>query len=221
MSSGRVAVKQNRVDDERELLLRLLEKEGLGPMKAQATGGTAHPQLSSFQETSSIRASLFPLSYPQEHLWFLQRFEPESNFYNVLVVWRIQGDLDVPRLEASLEEVVWRHEILRTSFVLAENEQPRQKVVRERIQIRLPLVDLNDADINQKEERAKLIVVEEGGKPFDLEQLPLLRGVLVRLGEKDHILGLSMHHRWCKDYRMPHELMEYRVPYQLYQTGEH
>jgi amino acid adenylation domain-containing protein len=213
-------VKQNRVDDERELLLRLLEKEGLGPMKAQATGGAAHPQLSSFQETSSIRASLFPLSYPQEHLWFLQRFEPESNFYNVLAVWRIQGDLDVPGLEASLEEVVWRHEILRTSFVLAEDEQPRQKVVRERIQIRLPLVDLNDADVNQKEERAKLIVVEEGGKPFDLEQLPLLRGVLVRLGEKDHILGLSMHHIICDEWSTRVLMDEWGRLYQAYTKNQ-
>jgi len=213
MSWGRAALKKDRLDDERELLLRLLEKEGLGPVNAPETDCAA-------QEISSTRPSVFPLSYPQERLWFLQRFEPESNFYNVLAVWRIQGDLDVPRLEASLEEVIWRHEILRTCFVLAEDEQPRQKVVRERVQIRLPLVDLNDADVNQKEERAKRIVVEEGGKPFDLEHLPLLRGVLVHLGEKDHILGLSMHHIICDEWSTRVLMDEWGELYQTYTKNQ-
>jgi amino acid adenylation domain-containing protein len=220
MSSGRAAVIKDRLDDERALLLRLLEKEGLGPVNAEATGGAAHPQLTSSQETSSTRPSVFPLSYPQEHLWFLQRFEPESNFYNVLAVWRIQGALDVPRLEASLEEVVWRHEILRTCFVLGEDEQPRQKVVGERIRIQLPLMDLNDADVNQKEERAKQIVVEEGSKPFDLEQPPLLRGVLVRLGDKDHIIGLSMHHIVCDEWSTQILMDEWGGLYQAYAKNQ-
>lgn len=220
MSSGRATLKKHCLDDERELLLLLLEKEGLGPVKTPATDGAAHAQSSTSRETSSARPSIFPLSYPQEHLWFLQRFEPESNFYNVLAVWRIQGDLDVPRLEASLEEVVWRHEILRTCFVLAEDEQPRQKVVRKRIQIQLPLVDLNDGDVNQKEERAKRIVVEEGGKPFDLEQLPLLRGVLVRLGEQDHILGLSMHHIICDEWSSRVLMDEWGGVYQAYTKNQ-
>ena len=220
MSSGKAALKKGGVDDERELLLRLLEKEGLGPARAEATDGEAAAQHSTFQESSSTRPSIFPLSYPQEHLWFLQRFEPKSNFYNVLTVWRLQGNLDVSKLEASLEEVVRRHEILRTCFVLAEDEQPRQKVVRERIQIRLPLVDLSDADAGQKEERAKRIVAEEGGKPFDLEQLPSLRGVLVRLGEQDHILGVSMHHILCDDWSFRVLMDEWSALYQAYARNE-
>lgn len=210
MPSGNAALRKDRLDDEKELLLRLLEKEGLGPVNAQAAEGVALAQLSTSLETSSqenlfpetlrTRPSSFPLSYPQERLWFLQRFEPESNYYNVLLVWRIQGSLDAPSLEASLEEVVWRHEILRTCFVLADDEQPVQKIIRERIRIQLPLVDLRDADVNEKEERAKRIVVEEGAKSFDLEEVPLLRGVLVRLSEKDHILGLSMHHIICDEW---------------------
>ena len=200
MSRGKAALEKGQLDDERELLLRLLEKEGLGPVNAEATDAAARAQFFITQEPSSARPSIFPLSYPQEHLWFLQRFEPESNFYNVLAVWRIQGELDLPKLEASLEEVIWRHEILRTCFVLGEDGQPRQKVVPERVPIRLNLVDLSDADVNQREGRAKRIVLEDGGKPFDLEQLPLLRGGLVRLGEKDHILSLSMHHIICDEW---------------------
>jgi amino acid adenylation domain-containing protein len=197
LSSGRATLKKDRLDDERELLLRLLEKEGLGPVKAPATDGAAHAQSSTSEETSSTRPSIFPLAYPQEHLWFLQRFEPESDFYNVLEVVRMQGDLNVPWLEACLEEVVQRHEILRTCFVLAEDDQPRQKVIRERVRVRLPLVDLSDTDVNEKEERARRIVLEESAKTFDLEQLPLFRGVLVRLEKNEHILGLSMHHIIC------------------------
>ena len=216
MSWGRAALKNDRLDEERELLLRLLEKEGLGPGNAQATDGAPPAQLPASSETPSTRPSFFPLSYPQQHLWFLQRFEPGSNFYNVLTVWRMQGDLDVAKLEASLEEVFRRHEILRTCFDLAEDGQPRQKVVPDRIRIQLPRVDLNDADGNQKEERAKRIVLEQGGEPFDLQQVPLLRGLLVRLGSKDHILGLAMHHIICDEWSTRVLMEEWGELYQAY-----
>jgi amino acid adenylation domain-containing protein len=220
MSWGRDAVKKECLDDERELLLRLLTKEGLGPVNVQATGGAAHAQLFASRPSPDTKPSVFPLSYPQERLWFLQQLEPESNFYNVLAVWRIQGDLNVPKLESSLEEVVWRHDILRTCFVLAEDEQPRQKVVRERIRVRLPLADLSNSDLCQKEERAKRVVVEKGGEPFYLGQLPLLRGVLVRLGENDHILGLAMHHIICDEWSTRVLMDEWGELYQAYAKNQ-
>src|SRR3989442_1638138 len=81
------------------------------------------------------------------------------------------------RLERSLREVVRRHEILRASFAMADDQQPMQKVVGE-VDIRLRLVDLRELEAGEREKRARKIVEEEAGKGFDLRQLPLFRGVL-------------------------------------------
>src|ERR1700727_3044755 len=104
MSSGRVVSKKDRLDEERELLRRLLEKEGFPAQSAEmarvATQGQPFPSSS---QTSGKMPFLFPLSYQQEQLWFLDRFEPSSDFYNVPLAWTLKGDLDVPILEQSLQ----------------------------------------------------------------------------------------------------------------------
>ncbi|HVG92424.1 MAG TPA: amino acid adenylation domain-containing protein, partial [Alphaproteobacteria bacterium] len=115
---------------------------------------------------SGPRPSLFPLSYQQEQLWVLDRFNPGNAFYNIPMTWRLKGDLDVPRLEKSLQEVVRRHEILRTCFVM-ENEEPRQKVVEATFDVRLPVMDLRQLEPGEREEQAKKVVAEEAGKAFE------------------------------------------------------
>jgi amino acid adenylation domain-containing protein len=152
------------------------------------------------RETSGSTASLFPLSYAQEQLWFLDRFQPGSDFYNVAVAWRIKGDLDVSRLSRCLQEVMRRHEVLRTCFVTAADGAPRQKVVSAGIELRLSQVDLRHFEADEKEQQAKKVLAEEGGKPFDLSQAPLMRGVLVRLADNERILGLTIHHIICDDW---------------------
>jgi len=143
MSSGRVAPKKDRLEEERELLRRLLEKEGLGAPSDQTSRGVAQEQPStSPSEALGTEPSLFPLSYQQEQLWFLDRFQPNSDFYNVPMTLKLKGDLDVSRLERSMQEVVRRHEILRTCFVKDEREEPKQKVVGTKLDVRLPVMDL-------------------------------------------------------------------------------
>ncbi|HKR94819.1 MAG TPA: condensation domain-containing protein, partial [Candidatus Angelobacter sp.] len=111
-------MKKDRLEEERELLRRLLEKEGL-TSGAQTINSEAQEQTaSSSSEGSKGRPSIFPLSCQQEQLWFLDRFQPGSDFYNVFVTRVLKGDLDVPQMERSLQEVMWRHEILRTCFVI-------------------------------------------------------------------------------------------------------
>src|ERR1700739_1180344 len=106
MSSGRVVPKKDRLEEERELLRRLLEKEGLGAQTAQTSRSVTQEQpATSSPEVSESRPSLFPLSYQQEQLWFLDRFQPNSDFYNVPMTLKLKGDLDVSRLERSLQEV--------------------------------------------------------------------------------------------------------------------
>ncbi len=167
---------------------------------------------------SGPRPSLFPLSYQQEQLWVLDRFNPGNAFYNIPMTWRLKGDLNVPRLEKSLQEVVRRHEILRTCFVM-EDEQPRQKVV-EACDVPLRVADLRQLQAGEREEQAKKVVAEEAGKAFDLSQAPLMRGVLARTDEREHVLGLTLHHIICDDWSLGLLMKELGKLYEAYGRGE-
>ncbi|HEY1939778.1 MAG TPA: amino acid adenylation domain-containing protein [Candidatus Angelobacter sp.] len=177
-------------------------------------------EVKSTEIAAASRPSLFPISFQQEQLWFLDRFEPSSDFYNVPLAWVFKGDLDVSRLERSLREVVWRHEILRTCFVMGEDEEPKQKVLGEKLDVRLPVVDLRALEAGEREEQARKIVAEEGSKAFDLSQAPLLRGVLVQTEDREHVFGLTMHHIICDDWSLRILLRELGKLYEAYGKGE-
>jgi amino acid adenylation domain-containing protein len=198
-----------------EVLELGLRERGMSAKSAQTSRAET-----SVTKAAIARPSLFPLSYPQEQLWFLDRLQPGSDSYNVSLAWRLKGDLDVLRLERGLEEIARRHEILRTCFVIAEDGQPRQKVIGEGIQIRLRFVDLQDGDESQKETEARKILTEDGGRGFDLGQAPLMRGVLARIGERDHALGLTLHHVVCDDWSLKLLMTEWSTLYEAYGKGE-
>ena len=98
-------------------------------------------------------------------------------------------------LERALNELVRRHEVLRTTFA-AEDGHPRQLVSRE-LTLRLPLVDLAHLPPNARETEAGRISVEAFQQPFDLAAGPLLRVMLLRLQPTEHVLLLTMHHIAC------------------------
>jgi amino acid adenylation domain-containing protein len=133
-----------------------------------------------------------PLSFAQQRLWFLDQFEPQSILYNLPAALRLKGRLGIAALEASLNEIVRRHESLRTTFGIAE-ERPVQ-VVHEPVAWNLPVTDLRQFPGDEREEIATRLVREEAEAPFDLRKGPLLRTKLLRLAENDHILLLTMHH---------------------------
>jgi hypothetical protein len=172
------------------------------------------------QRSSALRPSVFPLSYQQEQLWFLDQFQPDSDFYNVPLAWKLTGDLDVTTLGRSLLEVVRRHEQLRTCFVMDQEEGLRQKVVGEDLDVRLPVMDLRHVAAGEREKQAKKIIEEDGRKAFDLTQAPLWRGVLVRTEEREHVLGLTLHHILCDDWSLRILLSEWGKLYEAYGKGE-
>ena len=132
------------------------------------------------------------LSFSQVRLWFLDQLEPGSAFYNVPVGWRLQGRLDAGALERAVQEVVRRHEVLRTTFALVDG-RPRQ-IVHAEVAIRLPVSDFGALPPGEREEVAKQEAVAEANRPFDLARGPLLRGKLLRLAPEDHVLLLTLHH---------------------------
>lgn len=132
------------------------------------------------------------LSSAQLRLWLLYQLESEKGMYNVPISYRLIGQLDVGALGESLNQVVVRHEVLRTHFALVDGE-PRQVVQKELI-LPLPVVDLSDLPATDRETKMKKMLVAAGREPFDLQTGPLLRTVLFKLEDDHHVWMLCIHH---------------------------
>jgi amino acid adenylation domain-containing protein len=133
-----------------------------------------------------------PLSFAQQRLWFLDQLVPNNPFYNVPAALRLTGSLDLEALEQTFNEIVRRHEALRTTIVMVEG-QPVQAIAPN-IKISLPLIDLQELPAAEREKEAQRITTQEAQHPFNLSTDPLLRVRLLRLDETEHILLLNMHH---------------------------
>ncbi|HVZ39801.1 MAG TPA: condensation domain-containing protein [Candidatus Kapabacteria bacterium] len=138
------------------------------------------------------RGSPIPLSYAQQRLWFLDHLEADHVPYNLPAAVSLSGCLDTSLLEAALRAVVARHEILRTTFEM-QNGDPVQ-VIANSLDVSLPIIDLSAVPESERQREAGKVMKEEARRPFDLKHGPLLRPLLVRLGENRHILMLAMHH---------------------------
>ena len=138
-------------------------------------------------------SDIIPLSFAQQRLWFIQQLEPDNNSYNVPSSFRIKGKLQVEILEQTLNEIVKRHEMLRTSFTTDSDRQPIQ-VVTPFQPFSLPIIDLQD--IANAEAEVQRLVIRESLRPFDLSE-SLLRLILLKLSEKEHILLITTHHIVC------------------------
>jgi amino acid adenylation domain-containing protein len=134
----------------------------------------------------------FPLSFAQQRLWFLDRMEGGSAFYNISFASRLNGPLNVGALERGINEIVRRHDALRTSF-LELNEQPVQ-VVSANLQVALPKVDLRGVPPDEQARRVAALSGREAAGPFDLKRAPLARVLLLQLGDEEHLFIVTMHH---------------------------
>jgi amino acid adenylation domain-containing protein len=133
-----------------------------------------------------------PLSFAQERLWFLDRLQPESAFYNVPLALRLDGALDARALERALGEVVRRHEALRTVF--REVDGGPVQVIAPAAGFALTTEDLSGLEEESREAEAERRATAEAARPFDLVAGPVFRARLLRLASEAHVLLLSMHH---------------------------
>jgi amino acid adenylation domain-containing protein len=165
--------------EKRELLEKLLKKGGVSRARPAVIPRAA-------------RANALPLSFAQQRLWFLDQLEPGNSFYNISSHIRFSSAVNVSALRASLNEIIRRHEILRSSFKLVD-DRPVQ-VVASSLNLPLPLSDLSQLAPHEREREASRLASLEAQQPFDLARGPLLRARLVRLNTEQHILLLTMHH---------------------------
>jgi amino acid adenylation domain-containing protein len=155
-------------------------------------------------------ADYFPLSASQRRLWFLDRLEPGTGLYNVPALLRIRGNLNVEALEKSLNTIIARHETLRTSFELREDE-PIQRIAPD-LTLHLPIVDLSGRPQSEKEalELANLTLSQAA---FDLTVAPLFQAKLFRIAPQHHLLAFVMHHIVCDGWSISVLVHEMSVLY--------
>ena len=144
------------------------------------------------QHSGGEEVFVFPLSFAQERLWFMDQLLPGNRLFNLNTALRLRTALEVDALERSINEIVRRHETLRTRFTVIDF-QPVQVVVPS-LRLKVPLVDLSGLPPAERECEATRLANEEAHRPFDLTKSPLLRVSLLRLGREDHVLLVTMHH---------------------------
>jgi FkbH-like protein len=162
----------------------LLEKRLKGILKPAGSTGSVIP--------SRAPDAPVPLSHSQERLWFIHQMEPDTCAYNLPCALRIMGELNASSLEAALNALIERHEILRTTFASFDG-RPAQ-VIQPKQRIDLPVIDLQEYSSLQRDAHLEQLVRREVQRTFNLEQGPLIRCVLFRLNEREHFFLAVTHH---------------------------
>lgn len=138
------------------------------------------------------RQGYLPLSFAQQRLWFIEQMEPNSSSYNIATAVRLTGALNVVALEQSFNEIVRRHEVLRTTFQSIEG-QPVQ-IIAPVSRLILRKVDLRQLNPGDRQTQVQHLANEEAQRPFDLAQESLLRITLLHLDNGEYVVLLTMHH---------------------------
>lgn len=167
--------------ERRQLLLQRLQKE--------KSRSTRPPIVSQGREQF-----IFPLSFAQERMWFLYQWEPENPAYIIPLALRASGSLNIQAFIQSIQEIVRRHEVLRTRYTFID-EQPMQIIDPEAL-IECPVIDMRQLDMNkaQREEAIRALSLQAGQQPFQLQQEYPLRVLLLHLSDEEHVAMIAFHH---------------------------
>ncbi|WP_255484094.1 condensation domain-containing protein, partial [Rhodanobacter sp. A1T4] len=158
------------------------------------------------------------LSFAQARLWFLDQLELNETFYNMPSATRLTGHLEVEALARTLNEIVRRHEALRTTFVMVD-DAPVQ-VIAPVLTLPLDIVDLSGLPVTEREAQLRVRLQEEVAKPFDLAVGPLIRLNLLRLADQEHVLLMTMHHIVSDGWSMGIVAREMAILYRSFTQGQ-
>lgn len=194
------------------------EQRALLIVRLRKKAGARASQCSSLRTRSVPREQDMPLSFAQQRLWFLDQLEPGNPVYNLSVALRVNGLLDIAALEFSVNEILRRHEVLRTTFV-SVNGRPAQ-VIFPSLKLPLPLIDLREMSADLRESEVQEIVAAQGRQPFDLSRGPMLRVSAMKLAEQEHAITLTMHHIISDAWSMGVLVNEVAILYDVFSTGK-
>ncbi|AOX00478.1 non-ribosomal peptide synthetase [Moorena producens PAL-8-15-08-1] len=172
-------LKRNLVERKTEILEFLLEVEK-----------TQESVASSIQPIS--REEAIPLSYAQQRLWFIEKMALSSNAYNVPLTLHLVGKLDYVALQKSLNQIIARHETLRTTF--SEINGTPVQIIKPSFELKLPIIDLTGLTPSQQTSKLQQLFQQENEQIFNLEVDPPIRAQLYQLGITENILQITLHH---------------------------
>lgn len=204
MTSDRSERLKNLPAAKRELLLKAIQAKKPSVGKAESIPRRA------VQKSAS-------LSFSQQRMWFLQQWEPASPLYTIPMALRLSGKLDRVALKQSFEEIIKRHDILHTTFDM-QNGSPVQ-VIHPSSALALPLIDLRELNEMLQKTLVRELIAAESKRVFDLQQGPLLRVVLLKRAETEHILILTVHHIVADGWSMQILLGELCALYRAFSLG--
>ncbi|GCE13518.1 non-ribosomal peptide synthetase [Tengunoibacter tsumagoiensis] len=159
------------------------------------------------------------LAPSQERLWFLDQLVPQSTAYHLPLLLRLTGPLNEDALERALQEVVQRHEALRTHFLLRADGRPAQVIVPELV-LSLARRDVSTLPEPERIPTLRTCLEQELLRPFNLEQLPLIHATLFTVGEREHQLFLVLHHIIADAWSLRVLIQELSTLYQAYNAGK-
>jgi hypothetical protein len=159
------------------------------------------------------RNKTLPLSFAQQSVWLVQQLNPNSFAYNESIAFKILGSLNIKVLEASINEIIRRHEILRTNFIEIDG-QPTQKI-NPYLTINLPILDL----CKQEEFKLKILIEQQAQTKFDLACDPLFRFSLFKINTQEYILFFTIHHIICDGWSLGIFLQELSILYEAFCLG--
>ena len=203
-----------------EAVARIWGRESLGEAAArldEAAAGYEVGASSTIPRRAWKAGEPQPLSFAQERLWFLAQIDPGSSFYNITSVLWFAGRLNVPVLEQSLDAIRRRHEVLRTVFSITP-AGPLQ-IVKEPSIVGLPVIDLSGLPSGLRDRETSRVARAERWRPFDLASDPMLRTSLLRLGDEDHAMVVTMHHIASDGWSMGVILSELSHLYEAFDHG--
>ncbi|MBJ7312568.1 amino acid adenylation domain-containing protein [Rugamonas sp. CCM 8940] len=165
------------------------------------------------------RIAPLPLSMAQQRLWFLDRLDSAASAaYHIAVGLRLSGVLDVAALQATLDRLVARHESLRTTFAEGADGMPRQCIAAP-ASFALERGELSQLGGAEQAAAVQRAAVDEYCRPFDLAAGPLVRGRLLRLGEREHVLLVTQHHIVSDGWSMGILVREVSALYAAFSQG--
>jgi amino acid adenylation domain-containing protein/FkbM family methyltransferase len=194
---------------------------GLAKRIEAAQKGEPGSRMATIQPAS--RNGAVPLSFAQQRLWFLEQLGAGNSYYNIPVVLRLSGKLDVSALERTLGEVIRRHESLRTTFSETDGEPAQIVHPAPPHDSDIPLIEVIDLSgvsaADRRDNEVRRLAAEEASRPFDLSRGPLLRTRLLYLAEEEHVLLFTMHHIISDGWSMGVLIREVSALYQAFSQG--
>ncbi|MCP4263627.1 MAG: AMP-binding protein, partial [Planctomycetes bacterium] len=198
----------------KDLLAEIVERktEILAFLRQAALATRSHlPPIEPFSRERDI-----PLSFAQQRLWFLDRLEGKNaTAYNMPADLRLEGPLHRAALSSSLQEIIQRHETLRTTFSM-KDEKPVQVIHQSVNNDPLTVVDLQGLSSVKQGTEIQKLAEENAQRPFDLSKGPLFSAVLLQLGINSHILLLTMHHIISDGWSMEVFISEFSALYEAF-----